>query len=480
MAITGASSGIGEATALKVVEAGGAVALAARRTERIEALAAKINDGGGRAIAVTTDVGDEAQAKAFVDATVAQLGRIDVLVNNAGVMLLGRVSGADTDEWRRMIDANLYGVIYATHAAVPHLLQQRSGHVVTVSSIAGVRASAGSAVYNATKFGVNAFSEALRQELAEHDVRVTTINPGAVETELRTHLSAELQRAAARALRRRRAAAGRRHRRRHRLRDLASRPTCRSTTSWSGRRDSSARSAPARRRAPARPRSRPARRVTSRQPGHDHSAASIAPSLDLQQPRPPEGDPRREAEADQAPRTTAARPAGSPAAARRTPTTPPPRRARRRTAIAPRMLSPPAPTTSSSRAAEVAAAHAAPARQRRARRSQRRRTRQRAPSGATTSVATRHLREAERVAVRIDHDRLAAAADRLRPSRPPRPAPPTRRSHPSRSSTNTVLLPPPAARRVNHDNDPARRRSTASSARRRAAPGRRARPNSAS
>lgn len=193
VAITGASSGIGEAVALKVVEAGGAVALGARRTERIEALAEKINAGGGKAIAVTTDVGDEAQARAFVEATVEQLGGLDVLVNNAGVMLLGPVNGADTDEWRRMIDANLYGVLYATHAAVPHLLQQGSGHVVTVSSIAGVRASAGSAVYNATKFAVNAFSEALRQELAEHDVRVTTINPGAVETELRTHLSEDLQ-----------------------------------------------------------------------------------------------------------------------------------------------------------------------------------------------------------------------------------------------------------------------------------------------
>lgn len=193
VAITGASSGIGEAVALKMVEAGGAVALGARRTERIEALAEKINAGGGKAIAVTTDVGDEAQARAFVEATVEQLGGLDVLVNNAGVMLLGPVNGADTDEWRRMIDANLYGVLYATHAAVPHLLQQGSGHVVTVSSIAGVRASAGSAVYNATKFAVNAFSEALRQELASHDVRVTTINPGAVETELRTHLSEDLQ-----------------------------------------------------------------------------------------------------------------------------------------------------------------------------------------------------------------------------------------------------------------------------------------------
>jgi clavulanate-9-aldehyde reductase len=193
VAITGASSGIGEATALKVVEAGGAVALGARRTERIAALAERINAGGGRAIAVTTDVGDEGQARAFVEAAVEQLGGLDVLVNNAGVMLLGPVQGADTEQWRRMIDANLYGVLYATHAAVPHLLQQGSGHVVTVSSIAGVRASAGSAVYNATKFAVNAFSEALRQELAPHDVRVTTINPGAVETELRTHLSEDLQ-----------------------------------------------------------------------------------------------------------------------------------------------------------------------------------------------------------------------------------------------------------------------------------------------
>lgn len=195
VAITGASSGIGEATARAAARAGAAVALAARRTERIEALAQAITDAGGRAIAVTTDVADEAQAKAFVDTTIAELGRIDVLVNNAGVMLLGPVAGADTGEWRRMIDANLYGVIYTSHAAVPHLVAQGSGHVLTVSSIAGVRASAGAAVYNAAKFAVNAFSEALRQELAEHDVRVTSINPGAVETELRTHLSAEQQQA---------------------------------------------------------------------------------------------------------------------------------------------------------------------------------------------------------------------------------------------------------------------------------------------
>jgi NADP-dependent 3-hydroxy acid dehydrogenase YdfG len=193
VAITGASSGIGEATALAAARAGAAVALAARRTDRIEALAQRITGDGGRALALTTDVSDEAQARAFVQRTIDELGRLDALVNNAGVMLLGPVAGASTDEWRQMIDANVYGVLYTTHAAVPHLIERGGGHVVTVGSVAGVRASAGSAVYNLTKFGVNAFSEALRQELSEHNVRVTVINPGAVSTELRSHLSPELQ-----------------------------------------------------------------------------------------------------------------------------------------------------------------------------------------------------------------------------------------------------------------------------------------------
>jgi NADP-dependent 3-hydroxy acid dehydrogenase YdfG len=192
VAITGASSGIGEATALAAARAGATVSLAARRTDRIEALAQRITDDGGRALAVTTDVSDEGQARAFVQRTIDELGRLDALVNNAGVMLLGPVPGAPTDEWRRMIDANVYGVIYCTHAAVDHLIERGSGHIVTVSSVAGVRASAGSAVYNLTKFGVNAFSEALRQELAEHNVRVTIVEPGAVSTELRTHLRPEI------------------------------------------------------------------------------------------------------------------------------------------------------------------------------------------------------------------------------------------------------------------------------------------------
>jgi NADP-dependent 3-hydroxy acid dehydrogenase YdfG len=187
VAITGASSGIGEATALAAAKAGAAVSLAARRADRIEALAARIADEGGRAIAVPADVGEEDQAQAFVRRTIDELGGLDALVNNAGVMLLGPIPGADTEEWRRMIHVNVFGVLYTTHAALPHLLERGSGSIVNVSSVAGRRATAGSGVYNLTKFGVNAFSEALRQEVAEAGIRVTLIEPGAVATELPTH-----------------------------------------------------------------------------------------------------------------------------------------------------------------------------------------------------------------------------------------------------------------------------------------------------
>jgi NADP-dependent 3-hydroxy acid dehydrogenase YdfG len=197
VAITGASAGIGEATALACVEAGAAVALAARRGDRIEALAARINEEGGTALAVPTDVSDERQARAFVEQTYEHLGRLDALVNNAGVMLLGAVMGADTDEWRRMIDANLYGVLYCSHAALPLMAQQGGGHIVNVSSVAGRIASAGSAVYNMTKWGVNGFSEGLRQEALHSGVRVTIVEPGAVETELLSHNSEAIQAAAA-------------------------------------------------------------------------------------------------------------------------------------------------------------------------------------------------------------------------------------------------------------------------------------------
>jgi NADP-dependent 3-hydroxy acid dehydrogenase YdfG len=187
VAITGASSGIGEATALACAQEGAAVALAARRGDRIEALAQRIAADGGRAIAVQADVGEEDQARDFVQRAHAELGRLDVLVNNAGVMLLGPIQDAPTEEWRTMIHANVFGVLYCTHAALPLMRAQGSGHIVNVSSVAGRVARLGSGVYNLTKFGVGAFSESLRQECVPLGVRVTLIEPGAVATELAGH-----------------------------------------------------------------------------------------------------------------------------------------------------------------------------------------------------------------------------------------------------------------------------------------------------
>jgi NADP-dependent 3-hydroxy acid dehydrogenase YdfG len=193
VAVTGASSGIGEATALACARAGAAVALAARRTERIEALAARIEQDGGRALAIATDVGEEDEARAFIERTASELGRLDVLVNNAGVMLLGPIADAPTEEWRQMIHANVFGVLYCTHAALPVMRSQGSGHIVNVSSVAGRFARAGSGVYNLTKFGVGAFSESLRQEAVEMGIRVTIIEPGAVATELPGHNRPEIR-----------------------------------------------------------------------------------------------------------------------------------------------------------------------------------------------------------------------------------------------------------------------------------------------
>jgi clavulanate-9-aldehyde reductase len=187
VAITGASSGIGEATALACTKAGASVALAARRIDRIEQLAERIVADGGRAIAVQTDVGEESQARAFLQRAHSELGRLDVLVNNAGVMLLGPIENAPTEEWRRMIHANVFGVLYCTHAALPLMKEQGSGHIVNISSVAGRVARAGTGVYNLTKFGIGAFSESLRQEAVPLGVRVTVIEPGAVATELPMH-----------------------------------------------------------------------------------------------------------------------------------------------------------------------------------------------------------------------------------------------------------------------------------------------------
>jgi clavulanate-9-aldehyde reducatase len=186
-AVTGASSGIGEATAMALAAEGCAVGLAARRVDRIEALADRINSQGGKAIAIETDVADEASANGFVTRVNEELGGLDVLVNNAGVMLLGPMAGADTDEWRRMIEVNGLGLLYCTHAALPIMGAAGSGHIVNVASVAGRVASMGVGVYNFTKFGVVGLSEALRQECSHANVRVTVIEPGFTDTELQGH-----------------------------------------------------------------------------------------------------------------------------------------------------------------------------------------------------------------------------------------------------------------------------------------------------
>ena len=191
--VTGASSGIGEATALLLAEQGAAVAIAARRKDRLDVLAGRIRDAGGTALVIEADVTDQAQAAAAVERTVAELGRLDTLVNNAGVMLLGPMESAPVEEWQRMVELNVLGLLYCTHAALPHLLRaaedspRRVADVVNVSSVAGRHARAGSGVYNATKFGVGAFSESLRQEVTQRHVRVSLVEPGAVETELAGH-----------------------------------------------------------------------------------------------------------------------------------------------------------------------------------------------------------------------------------------------------------------------------------------------------
>jgi NADP-dependent 3-hydroxy acid dehydrogenase YdfG len=186
-AVTGASSGIGEATAVALAREGASVALAARRADRLEALVGRIESDGGKALAVGADVADESQARGFVERANGELGRLDVLVNNAGVMLLGPVEGADTEDWRRMIDVNLLGLLYCTHAALPIMREGGGGYIVNVSSVAGRSANAGSAVYNLTKFGVTAFSEALRQEALHSNIRVSVVEPGFVATELQGH-----------------------------------------------------------------------------------------------------------------------------------------------------------------------------------------------------------------------------------------------------------------------------------------------------
>ncbi len=176
--VTGASSGIGEATALALAAEGAKVALAARRGDRLAALADRIRATGGTAEVVVCDVTVQEEAAAAVAAPLARFGRLDILVNNAGVMLLGPVLDAPLEEWERMVELNLLGLLYCTHAALPHLIRAAEGgprgvsDVVNISSVAGRHARSGSGVYNLTKFGVGAFSESLRQEVARRHVRV--------------------------------------------------------------------------------------------------------------------------------------------------------------------------------------------------------------------------------------------------------------------------------------------------------------------
>jgi NADP-dependent 3-hydroxy acid dehydrogenase YdfG len=191
--VTGASSGIGHATALELAREGASVALVGRREERLTDLAAEITGAGGKALVVPADITTAQAAAEAVERTVEGLGRLDTLVNNAGLMLLGPAPSADLNDWRRMIDINLMGLMYTAHAAVPHLVRaaaeepRQVADIVNIGSLAGRNAYAMSAVYSATKFGVGAFSEALRQELARQHVRVSVIEPGSVDTELRTH-----------------------------------------------------------------------------------------------------------------------------------------------------------------------------------------------------------------------------------------------------------------------------------------------------
>src|SRR5215469_5675535 len=191
--VTGASSGIGAAAAVALAGRGAAVALAARRADRLDSVAAGIRGQGRTALVIEAYITDEDQATDAVGRTAAELGRIDTLVNNAGVMLLGPAVGAPLSEWQRMVDLNVLGLLYCAHAAIPHLVkaaQDGPRHVadmVNISSVAGRTARNGSGVYNLTKHGIGAFSESLRQELASRHVRVSLVEPGATSTELVTH-----------------------------------------------------------------------------------------------------------------------------------------------------------------------------------------------------------------------------------------------------------------------------------------------------
>lgn len=187
--ITGASSGLGEATARLLSEQGATVVLGARRDERIQALADELTSDGGKALAVATDVTQRDQVERLVNAAVESYGRVDVMLNNAGLMPLAPLERLKVDEWDRMIDVNIKGVLYGIAAALPHMQKQKSGHVINVSSVYGHTVGPAAAVYCATKFAVRALSEGLRQEVKPYNIRTTVISPGAVATELLESIS---------------------------------------------------------------------------------------------------------------------------------------------------------------------------------------------------------------------------------------------------------------------------------------------------
>ena len=184
--ITGASSGIGEATAKHLAALGAPVCLAARRKERLDKLVQEIREAGGKAEAIQTDVTKPGDINATVDATIKAFGRIDVLINNAGIMPLSRIEELQYDDWNRMIDTNIKGVLFGMAAVLPYMKEQKSGHIINIASVAGHRVpvGSGSAVYSATKFAVRAISEGFRQEATPYNIRTTIISPGAITTEL--------------------------------------------------------------------------------------------------------------------------------------------------------------------------------------------------------------------------------------------------------------------------------------------------------
>lgn len=187
--ITGASSGLGEATARHLSALGATVVLGARRLDRLQSLVAELEQAGGKALAVQTDVTDKAQVQALVDAAISTFGQVDVMVNNAGLMQQSMLESLKVDEWDNMIDINIKGTLYGIAAVLPHMKARKSGHVINVSSVAGHKVTPSGTIYCATKHAVRVINEGLRQEVTPYGLRTTVLSPGAVATELPSHIT---------------------------------------------------------------------------------------------------------------------------------------------------------------------------------------------------------------------------------------------------------------------------------------------------